>query len=102
MSFEQQQMNSNERKNGVDVCRILKEKEPDQLHWGNIDCSALTKNEELLIEKFDALKRDPSEEALFALDAETREVLEATGSNVAEVLINELVAFRYELKHKHN
>ncbi|MBI5004808.1 MAG: hypothetical protein HZC04_01305 [Candidatus Lloydbacteria bacterium] len=107
MSFEQQPSGAHERKKGVEVCLILKEKESDPLHWGGIDCFELTPDEELLIEKFDELKRNPSEEALFALNKEARELLEATGGrgdkmSVAEALINELVAFRYELKHKHH
>lgn len=106
MSFEQQLAGSSdgEIEKGIAACLYLKGKEPDPLHWGNIDCLHLTPDEAFLIEKFDELKRNPSEEALFALNNEARELLEATGGKgdkmcVAEALINELVAFRYELKH---
>lgn len=106
-SLEQQPISSGEGEieKGIAACLYLKKKEPDPLHWGGIDCSKLSKDEELLIEKFDELKQNPSEEVLFALDKDAQKLLEATGSHVVEVLINDLVAFRYELKHnsgKHN
>ena len=108
-SLEQPPTSSSEGEieKGIAACLYLKEKEPDPLHWGGIDCLHLTPNESLLIEKFDALKQNPSEQELLKLDKEARKLLETTGGKVdkicvAEALINELVAFRYELRHKPN
>src|SRR3989338_7741102 len=111
MQFERQSIdpgNSGEIEKGIAACLYLKEKEPDTLHWGGIDCLNITTKEALLIERFDGLKQNNSEkneaklERLLSLNAEARELLDTTGSSIAEVLINELVALRYELKHKHN
>lgn len=106
MSFEQQptgQSGSEEIEKGIAACLYLKEKEPDPLHWGQINCSEITPHEASLIAKFDTLKHNPSEEDLFLLNTEARDLLDETGSPVAEALINELVVLRYELKHKqHN
>ena len=104
MQFERQpidQGDSGEIEKGIAACLYLKEKEPDPLHWGQIDCFRITPQEASVIAKFDVLKKNPSEEKLFALDTETRGLLEATSSLVAEALINELVVLRYEIKHRH-
>lgn len=90
---------------GVVACLALKGEKSDPLHWGSIDCSGITPPEAVLIAKFDSLKKNFSgkenEKLLFSLDNEARKLLETTGSPVAEVLINEIVALHYAQKYKH-
>lgn len=101
MSFEKLKI-SPEVEKGVSVCLTLKEKKPDEFHWGPINCDEITHSEALLIAKFDALKKNFSgkkdDESLFSLDAEARKLLGTTKSPVIEILINEIVALHYEQK----
>ena len=105
MSFEKLKIRP-EIEKGVSACLALKEKKPDEFHWGPVNCDEITPPEALLIAKFDALKKNSfgkeDEESLFSLDAEARKLLETTRSPVIEVLINEIVALRYEQKHHNN
>ena len=101
MSYEQQTAGlkeTEEHEKGVEICICFKKDKPDPFHWGSIDCQKITRDEIKLIEKLDELKRDRILKKLFSLDLEARKLLDE-GSQVAEVVINELVALRYEMKH---